>query len=195
MTTKIDKPPPIFIQGVQDYAEMVKHIQQIAEQEQYTTKSLANNVVKIKCESADTYRKMVREFQAQQIYYHIYQLKEDRALRIVIRYLHHSTNPEIIKQELAELGHKARNIINVHHKLTKEPLNVFFVDLEPATNNKKIYDITGLQNRTVKVNLHTATKQLFHNALDANIMDIRKPTVTGHTYVSNAADPTKHRIA
>jgi hypothetical protein len=44
-----------------------------------------------------------------------------------------------------------RNIINVHHKATKEPLNLFFVDLEPAHNNKKIYEITGLQNRIVKI--------------------------------------------
>jgi hypothetical protein len=41
-TQKIDKPPPIFVHGVQNYEEMVKHIQLIAEQEQYITKSLAN---------------------------------------------------------------------------------------------------------------------------------------------------------
>jgi hypothetical protein len=45
------------------------------------------------------------------IYHHTYQLKEKRA--IVIRYLHHSTKTEDIKQELAELGHRTRNIINV----------------------------------------------------------------------------------
>jgi hypothetical protein len=80
---------------------------------------------------------MVREFKAQQIYHHTYQLKEERAFRIVIRYLHHSTNIEDIKQELAELGHRVRNIINILHKSTKEPLNLFFVDLEPAPNKKK----------------------------------------------------------
>ncbi|PNF25676.1 hypothetical protein B7P43_G16268, partial [Cryptotermes secundus] len=97
------------------------------------------------------YRKMVREFKTQQIYYHTYQLKEDIAFRIVIHYLHHPTNIEDIKQELAELGHRVRNIINIHHRSTKEPLNLFFVDLEPAPNNKTNYDITGLQNRIVKI--------------------------------------------
>jgi 3-methyladenine DNA glycosylase AlkC len=67
--TKISKPPPIFVHGVQNYSEIIKHIKQIAEQEQYVTKSLANNVVKINCETPETYKKMVREFKAQQIYH------------------------------------------------------------------------------------------------------------------------------
>jgi hypothetical protein len=81
---------------------------------------------------------MIREFNEQHIYHHTYQLKEERAYRIVIHYLHHSTDLDDNKQELAELGHTACNIINVRHKLTKEPLNFFFVDLEPAQNNKNI---------------------------------------------------------
>jgi hypothetical protein len=56
---------------------------------------------------------MVREFNEQHVYHHTSQLKEERAYRIVIRYLHHSTNLDDIEQELAELGHTVRNIINV----------------------------------------------------------------------------------
>ena len=44
-----------------------------------------------------------------------------------------------------------RNIINVQKRTTKEPLNLFFIDLEPAQNNKDIYKITGLQNRVVHI--------------------------------------------
>jgi hypothetical protein len=64
MTPKISRPPPIFIHGVQNYSEMIKPIQQIAEQERYVTKSLANNIVKMNCKTPETYRKMVREFKA-----------------------------------------------------------------------------------------------------------------------------------
>ena len=52
-----------------------------------------------------------------------------------------------IHQELLEMGHVARNIVNAHHRQTKEPLNLFFVDLEPADNNKDVYNITALQNK------------------------------------------------
>jgi len=45
-----------------------------------------------------------------------------------------------------ELGHNVRNIINAQHRTPKEPLNLFFADLEPAENNKEKYNIKALQN-------------------------------------------------
>ena len=72
------------------------------------------------------------------VYYHTYQLKEEGAYRIVIKYLRHSTDVNEIRQELFDLGHDFRNIVNAHHRITKEPLNLFFPDLEPAAN-KKMY--------------------------------------------------------
>lgn len=150
-TNKIPKPPPIFVHGVQDFKEMTKQLEEIAKKEEYQTKSLINNVVKINCETPEIYRKLVKEFKEKNIYHHTYQLKEERAYRIVIRYLHHSTNTDDIKSELSQLGHKVRNIVNVKQQKTKEPLNLFFVDLEPAQNNKDVYNITGLQNRVVHI--------------------------------------------
>ena len=85
------------------------------------------------------------------VYYHTYQLKEERAYRIVIKYLRHSTDVNEIRQELFDLGHDFRNIVNAHHRITKEPLNLFFPDLEPAANNKDVYNITVLQNKIVLI--------------------------------------------
>jgi hypothetical protein len=45
----------------------------------------------------------------------------------------------------------ARNIVNVWHRITKEPLNLFFVDLEPAMNNKEVYKITAIQNKIIHI--------------------------------------------
>jgi hypothetical protein len=58
--TKNHKPPPIYVHGVINYGEMTKLIRDVAEDEQYCTKSLANNVIKINCMSPDTYRKLVK---------------------------------------------------------------------------------------------------------------------------------------
>jgi len=55
-----------------------------------------------------------------------------------MKYLHHSTDTEDIRQELFELGQNVRNIITAHHRTTTEQLNVFFVDSEPAEFNKEI---------------------------------------------------------
>jgi hypothetical protein len=126
---------------------MIKRIRDIAEDEQYCTKSLANNVIKINCVTPETYRKMVKDFTNNNILYRTDQLKEERAYRIVIKYLHHSTDTEDIRQELFERGQNVRNTINAQHGTTKEPLNLFFVDLEPAENNKEIYSIKHYQKK------------------------------------------------
>jgi hypothetical protein len=80
--------------------------------------------------------------------HHTHQLKEERAYSLVIKYLHHSENTKEIEDQLTYMGHKVRNIINGRHRITKQPLNIFFVDMEPASNNKDIYNITILQNKT-----------------------------------------------
>ena len=49
-------------------------------------------------------------------------------------------------------------IINAQHKNTEEPLNLLFVDLEPAENNKEIYNIKTLQNKIIKIELSRVNK-------------------------------------
>ena len=56
---KITKPPPIFLHGVLNYTEMMKSLTEFVEEEQFFTKSLANNVIKLVCQTPDTYRKIV----------------------------------------------------------------------------------------------------------------------------------------
>jgi hypothetical protein len=115
-STKIHKPPPVFVDGRIDYGEMIKRIRDIAEDEQYCRKRLAYNVIKIHCMTPQTYRKLVRCFRDKNIFYHTYQPKEGRAYRTVIKYLHHSTNTADIKQELFELGHN----VPKHNKCTTQ---------------------------------------------------------------------------
>ena len=78
-------------------------------------------------------------------------MKEERADRIVIKYLHHSTDINEIRQELFDLGYDVRNLVNAHHRITKEPLNLFFVDLESAANNKDVHNTTALQNKIILI--------------------------------------------
>jgi hypothetical protein len=42
-TPSITKPPPIFVHGVINYKDMIKIITDVAEEEQFSTKTLANN--------------------------------------------------------------------------------------------------------------------------------------------------------
>jgi hypothetical protein len=48
-STKIHKPPPIFVHGGINCGEMIKRIRDIADDEQNCTKSVADGVIKINC--------------------------------------------------------------------------------------------------------------------------------------------------
>jgi hypothetical protein len=110
------QPPPIFIYGVTNYTQMVENISQIIDPEAYHTKTFPDNTVKINTYQPETYRKLIRHLKEEQIIHHSYQLKQERAYRVVIRNLHHSTPRDIIS-ELGSKGHKVRNVINVRHRL------------------------------------------------------------------------------
>ena len=97
---------------------------------------MANNIIKINCTTPDTYRKLVIFMNETNIIYHTYQPKEERAYRVIIKYLHHSIDTKEVTAELFRRGHKVRNMINVRQRQTKEPLNLFFIDLEPLTTIK-----------------------------------------------------------
>lgn len=148
---KIPKPPPIFVYGVVNYTSMVQAVRDILTDEQYVTKTMANNNIKINTNTADSYRKLVTYMKENNIVHHTYQLKEERAFRVVIKHLHHSVDTADIKYELERNGHKVRNILNAKDRRTKEPLNMFFVDLEPAPTNKDVYKIIALQNKIVEI--------------------------------------------
>jgi len=152
---------------------MIKRIRDVAEDEQYCTKSLANNVIKLNFTTTETYRNLIKYFKENNIFYHTYQLKEERAYRIVVKYLHHSTDTEEIRQKLLDLGHNVRSIVNAQHRITKEPLNLFIVDLEPADNNKDIYNITALQNKIIQIEPPRVNKN--------NIIQCARCQQYGHT--------------
>lgn len=145
------KPPPIFIYGVTDYKAMVENLAEVTADETYFTKALANNTIKINPQTADTYRKLIRHLREANIVHHTYQLKQERPYRVVIRGLHHSVPSSDIETELEKKGHKVRNIMNIRHRVTKEPLPLFFVDLEPKDNNKDIFNLEFLHHIKIKI--------------------------------------------
>ena len=69
---------------------------------------------------------------------------------MVLCHIHHSTEIESIKEEIESHGHKVRNIVNMRQKITKKPLSLFAVEMQPADNNKSIYTIEYLLNMKIK---------------------------------------------
>jgi hypothetical protein len=81
---KNPKPPLVYIYAVMDYNAMVENLAKAIDEEIYFTKTLSNNAVRISTLSSETYRKLMCLIQDKKIIHHTYQIKEDRAYRVVI---------------------------------------------------------------------------------------------------------------
>ncbi len=79
-----NKPPPIFVQGVTNYKGMVERITQTIPSDHFTTKAIANEAVKLSISDIDSYPKMVKEFRARDIKFFTYQVKSERAFKVVV---------------------------------------------------------------------------------------------------------------
>jgi hypothetical protein len=76
---------------------MVEYLAETVEEEQYYSKALPNKTVKININSPNTYRRLVKRLQEDKIIHHTYQLRNERAYRVVLRNLQHSIRPHDIQ--------------------------------------------------------------------------------------------------
>jgi hypothetical protein len=61
-------------------------------------------------QDAFTHNKNIKAVVEKRMEFHTYKLKEGRRYKIVLEYMHYSTNPEEIITEIEKLGHMATNI-------------------------------------------------------------------------------------
>lgn len=97
----------------------------------YATKSNKHGI-NIMCHNANSYAKLRSYLQDNQNRFvsHTYQNKNDRGFRGVIRHLSKTTPCNWIREKLATLGYKARFINVIKSRSSKEPLNLFEIELE-----------------------------------------------------------------
>lgn len=145
------KPPPLFIPGVTNIVDMIKNICKVIPSKDFNYKSLRNGEVKLSVNNIESYRKLVKCFDDKEVSYHTYQIRQERSYRVVLKGLHHTTPVTDIKAEIISLGFDVRNVHNAKSRVTKAPLSMFFVDLDPRPNNNEIYNVTRFRNAIVKV--------------------------------------------
>src|SRR5215510_652536 len=105
--------------GVTNYQDMVSYLMATLEEEQYYCKAFTDDTIKINVTTSDSYRRLIKQLQVDKVIHHTYQPRGERAYRVVLRHLHHSIQPVVIKDELEGLGHTARNVLNIRHRLSK----------------------------------------------------------------------------
>jgi hypothetical protein len=145
-------PPPIFIKiKVQSYQVFCEKIKNIVEPTDDFTCKRSTESLKLNTTSSNEYRTIIRYLKESKVEFFTYQFKENKPYRIVIRNLHPTTDPDYIKEELEKEGFQARNDINALHRVSIIHLPLFFVDLEPALNNKNIFELKTLCHTKVKI--------------------------------------------
>lgn len=145
------KPPPILIPNVGDIAKMVNKLSKVVERNEFYYKSYSDGQVRLNVKTVDSYRKITKYLDDNNIIFHTYQLKQERAFTAVIKGLHYTTPTDYIKANLILLGHQVRSVRNIKSRITKNPLPMFFVDLDPKSNNNEIYNIKTFGNATVVI--------------------------------------------
>lgn len=91
--------------------------------------------------------------------FHTYQIKQEKSFRVVLRNLHHLIPLNFITEEVEHLGYKVKQVINVLQRLTKKPLPLFFVDLEPDSNNNDIFKVKSICHSIIKFEESRPIKQ------------------------------------
>lgn len=145
------KPPPIFIPYVGDIEKMISQISKCIQSTEFNYKSVKDGQVRLSIKNVEDYRKVVKLLESEGRSYHTFQLKPERAFRVVIKGLHYSTNISDIKEHLFSLGHQVRSVRNIVSRVTKNPLPMFYVDLDPNPNNKEVYDIRSFDNAIISI--------------------------------------------
>lgn len=143
-------PPPIFVPGIINMQPLKNLLEQVISQKDYTLKTINRDTIKIMPTNLEVHKAAVDILKKEKVEFHTYQPKQHRAYRVVLRNAHYSVDQTMLSQEIEGYGHTVRNVWNIRDKTTGRPLSIFFIDLEPADNNIKIYDITYLQNMKIQ---------------------------------------------
>jgi len=146
----IKLPPPIFVKGVENFPDLCLALIELIGVDNFICKSTTDSL-KIQTTNPDAYRVLVHFLKDEKAEFHTYQLKEDKPLRVVIRNLHPTTPLNLIKDELAVRLFEVRQVTNVLHKVTKNRLPLFFVDLEPTTKSNEIFQLSSLLHTKIKI--------------------------------------------
>jgi hypothetical protein len=146
---KAERPPPIFIKNVKNINSLLKQITGVNPGE--FCHSANNNNLKLTFKTVQGYRNVIKYLESTTAEYHTFQLKSEKAFRVVIRGLHPSCDTGLMIAELKELGFEAIQMLPVRHPVTKQLLPLFFVDLKPAVKNCEIYNLKKLYHAIIKV--------------------------------------------
>lgn len=138
------KIPSVFIPKIASIERLTSIIDSEPHQIQYTTTSIQDGGVRVKCKDADSYSSLLQLLQKQNILLHTHQKPEDKGLRLVIRNLHASTSTSTIRSLLSSKGYEVKYANVLKNRFTGIPLNMFEIEID-CKNNPQIEQILSIK--------------------------------------------------
>lgn len=142
------KPPPIYVDKVNNIQPLTKLLKEIVPNE-YELKILREDQVKINPKTSSAYTTIVQELKKKNTEFHTFQPKQERGFKVVLKNLHHSTDITEIRDEIVNLGFKVTNIWNMKSSKTKKPMSMFSIELTQEPHVKDIYKVESLLSSRV----------------------------------------------
>lgn len=146
---KAPKPPPIYISKVDNILPL-RALLEILATNSYEMKILRNNEVKIQASTIEIFKKITKSLEDKSTEFHTFKPKQERSYNVVLKGIHSSTPIDHIIEEISNLGHEVLNISNIKDRMTKKPLQMFYVGLKQNPNNKEIFNCNALLHTKVK---------------------------------------------
>lgn len=148
-TQNKDKCPPLYIYNIGNINRFLTEVNSLNPGKfSYRT---SGEAIRLNTETSNGYRAITKYLETSKAEYHTYQVKDSRNFRIVIRGLHHTTDPIAIMDDLKHHGFEPVQAIPALHPVTKTPMPLFFVDIKPNAKNAEVYNINRLGNAVVKI--------------------------------------------
>lgn len=141
-------PPPIIVSHVKDYSVLYEALRK--EGIMFKATMLNNEQVKFNVENSEAYR-YLSKFLSNNYQWHSYEDKQTRPLRVMVRKLHPTCQPDNIVCELQSRNFKILEAVNILRRKDKTPLPLFMLTFQNGEDVKKVFEITEIQGMKVKI--------------------------------------------
>lgn len=138
---------------------MIKKFTQLAGENSFQCAPQSDGKIRVVAKTINVYKIITKFLKDMNISFHTYQVRSEKSFDVVINKFHRSFDINELKSILTAKGHKVRSATvmqrRVFDKESERPVRVlmdkFLVHLEPAPNNKEVYDINVNDHCVVSV--------------------------------------------
>ena len=153
--TRNVKPPPIILSKVKDYNKIIQELK--VKNIKPKVVMMTDQQLKFNVDTESEYRELSKHLNGSSLEWHTYENKLTRPIRVVVKGLHPTCDPDEIKEELKNMKFKIIDVVNkikktkVNDKEIITALPLFMLTFDNSEDIKEIYNIQYLCHMRVKI--------------------------------------------